>query len=178
MFDRFSPDPKPARSAGGIGRPKSKRPRRFRTVASTSQWDLMREAKLGPCLVCLWTGAEQLLPSSLHHLVSKSLGGDDVEENLVSLCGDGTTGHHGLVEAWDGETCRALAAAVQQYDGAAYAYGIEKLGELRFLRRLCVVFTKPLADLVCDCDPVFVQLGAFSALCPEHGFDSILGGRS
>lgn len=175
MLDRFSPDPKPKRSAGGIGRPKGNGPRRFRVVAGASEWDRLHEAKDGPCLVCVWTGAEQLLPSSLHHVVPRSQGGDDCEENLIPLCGDGTKGHHGLVEAHEAHTCRLTAAAVQQYDGAAYAYAIEKLGELRFLRRYCVVFTKPLAALGCCCDPVFVALGAFDALCPEHGFESFLG---
>lgn len=45
------------------------------------------------CLLCpeqAWT---------LHHLVPRSLGGDDVRENLVPLCGSGTTGCHGLIEA-------------------------------------------------------------------------------
>lgn len=34
-----------------------------------------------------------------HHLVPKSVGGDDVDDNQVPLCGDGTTGCHGDVEA-------------------------------------------------------------------------------
>jgi hypothetical protein len=27
--------------------------------------------------------------------------GDDLPENLIALCGDGVTGHHGLIEAND-----------------------------------------------------------------------------
>lgn len=164
------PDPRPARSAGGIGRAKSVRTRRFRQVASTSAWDLIHEAKDGPCLVCLWLGVEQLLPSSLHHVVSKSLGGDDVEENVVSLCGDGTKGHHGLIEAHDGETCRLFAAALQQFDSAAYAYAVERLGELRFLNRYQVVFTFP---ELCSCAP---GVPGADGRCPEHGINALLEG--
>lgn len=83
---------------------------------------------------------KQTLASSLHHVISKSLGGDDCEENSVSVCGSGTTGHHGLLEAHDPETCRAFAAAVQQYDDAAYAYAVSTLGEDRFLARYKVRF--------------------------------------
>jgi len=36
---------------------------------------------------------------SLHHLVKHPR--DDIEANLVMLCGSGTTGHHGLIEAHD-----------------------------------------------------------------------------
>jgi hypothetical protein len=32
-----------------------------------------------------------------HHLVGRGVGGDDVEENLVPLCGDGTLGCHGAL---------------------------------------------------------------------------------
>lgn len=169
------PDPKPERSPGGIGRPKSKQPRRFRIIATPRDWDRLREAKLGPCLVCLWLGETQTRLSSLHHVVSKSLGGDDVEENLVSLCGDGVSGCHGMVEAHDAQTCRAFAAALQQYDSAAYAYAIEKLGEDGFARRHHVVFTPATA---CICDPSQLDLDVFDALCPMHGLDALIGGTS
>lgn len=43
---------------------------------------------------------------SLHHVHNKPR--DDVQANLVMLCGDGTVGHHGLVTAHDYATCRAL----------------------------------------------------------------------
>lgn len=40
---------------------------------------------------------------SLHHVLPKGspFFGDDVEGNLVMLCGSGTTGHHGRVEGAD-----------------------------------------------------------------------------
>lgn len=33
-----------------------------------------------------------------HHLIARIQGGDDVDDNLVPLCGNGTTGCHGDVE--------------------------------------------------------------------------------
>lgn len=49
------------------------------------------------CVLCAKRG-------SLHHVLPRSRGGDDVYENLIGLCGSGTTGHHGLVEAYDLDT--------------------------------------------------------------------------
>lgn len=129
-----APDPRPGKTPGGIGNPKGHR-RQFRRVATPAQWEKLREKKLGPCLVCRYVGVVQTLPSSLHHCVAKSLGGDDCANNLVSLCGTGTTGHHGLVEAHHPDTCRVLAAAIQRYDDGVYAYTVGKLGEDGWLRR-------------------------------------------
>lgn len=56
--------------------------------------------KEGRCRVCGVPG--RLAPIGIlnrAHLVSRSRQGDDVEENLVPLCGSGTTGCHG---AFDG----------------------------------------------------------------------------
>lgn len=39
--------------------------------------------------------------SNMHHLYPRSQGGDDVADNLIPLCGSGTTGCHGLIEAHD-----------------------------------------------------------------------------
>lgn len=66
-----------------------------RIVATRQQWQRMREAKLygKRCRCCEHRAA------TLHHLVPKSLGGDDVLPNLIPLCGDGTLGCHGAVEA-------------------------------------------------------------------------------
>ncbi len=130
------PDPKP-RTEGGVGRKKPRSPKR----ASRERWQEIRAAKLGPCLVCRWLGEEQKLDSSLHHIVSKSLGGSDTEANCASACGDGTTGHHGLLEAHHAPTCRAFAAALQQWDDQAYSYAVGKLGEDGFCRRYKVRFT-------------------------------------
>lgn len=35
-----------------------------------------------------------------HHLIPRIKGGDDVDDNLVPLCGDGTRGCHSDVEHW------------------------------------------------------------------------------
>ena len=45
---------------------------------------------------------------NLHHVLPRSQGGDDVRANLSWLCGSGTTGHHGRVEARDPEALRAF----------------------------------------------------------------------
>lgn len=135
--------PKPAKSAGGVSRKKAAGPRSFREIASRERWREIHAAKHGPCYVCWYLGRPQLDDRvTLHHVVAKSLGGSDTEANLVPLCGDGTTGCHGLVEAHDQETCQAFAAALQKYDDAAYAYAVGKLGEDGFLRRYKVKFRR------------------------------------
>lgn len=50
---------------------------------------------------------------SLHHLQKHPR--DDVEANLVMLCGSGTTGHHGLIEHHDRETVLRLNAYLKQW---------------------------------------------------------------
>lgn len=139
-LNQVTPDPRPTSGSGGMGLRKREGSRRFRHVADATEWAKIRDAKLGRCLVCRWLGVEQTLASSLHHVVSKSLGGDDCEDNCVPVCGSGVTGHHGLLEAHDEVTCQAFAAAVQQYDDAAYAYAVSTLGEDRFLARYKVRF--------------------------------------
>lgn len=70
-----------------------------RIIEDQLGWEQLRRAKLRPCRVC----GNSWLPQ-LHHLVSRSLGGDDVPDNLVPLCSD----CHGLVEDHDHETLRVL----------------------------------------------------------------------
>lgn len=70
-----------------------------RVVADREMWEVLRRAKLGPCRVC----SDDFLPQ-LHHLVARSLGGDDVAANLVPLCGR----CHAEVEAHAELACRAL----------------------------------------------------------------------
>jgi 5-methylcytosine-specific restriction endonuclease McrA len=64
--------------------------------------------------------------TTAHHLVPRSLGGDDVVSNLVLLCGSGTTGCHGLVEAHDPQ---ALAQLRARLTDAELRYAIAKKGE-------------------------------------------------
>lgn len=77
------PDPKP----------------RPRIRATSTQWRALRVRKLlgRPCRLC------PAAATNLHHVVPRSQGGDDVEANLVEVCGSGTTGCHGATET--GERC-------------------------------------------------------------------------
>lgn len=115
------PDPKPA-TEGGIGRPKPKHGKRWRKVASRTEWAAIVAAKYGPCRVC----TRSYVRVSYHHLVPRSLGGDDVAENIVPLCGDGVTGCHGEIESRLPVAGKLLAANLT--DGE-YAYCVAKLGE-------------------------------------------------
>lgn len=71
-----TPDPKPA----------------GRHVEDRDGWEQIVLEKAGPCRGC--EGQAQ----SFHHLVPRSLRGDDTAANVVPLCGHGTTGCHGALE--------------------------------------------------------------------------------
>jgi len=75
----FTPDPKPER----------------RIVDQFAGNDKLRAE--GRCRIC---GAPATGPLGLtrHHLVPRSQQGDDVDDNIVPLCGDGTRGCHAEVE--------------------------------------------------------------------------------
>jgi hypothetical protein len=62
-----------------------------------------------------------------HHLVPRGSPyfGDDVEENIVPLCGSGTTGHHGRVERYDPQTCLEVGEALAEDE---IGYVLAKLG--------------------------------------------------
>lgn len=80
--------------------------RTARHKATKAEWQRIVEAKDGPCRVC---GGRR---ESFHHLLARSLGGDDVAENLVPLCGDGVRGDHGAVEARNPRACALLGASL------------------------------------------------------------------
>jgi hypothetical protein len=61
-----------------------------------------------------------------HHLVPVSLGGDDVDDNIVPLCGDGTRGCHGLVEDFRADYRHALRLTMAAEE---VAYVVAKKGE-------------------------------------------------
>jgi hypothetical protein len=65
---------------------------------------------------------------SLHHVIPRSAAGDDVIENLVMLCGSGTTGCHGMVEAGDAEARAQLGVYLYQHRLDTLNYIREKLG--------------------------------------------------
>jgi hypothetical protein len=106
-----------------------KPPRRVK--ATLAEWKRIREDKLGPCRVC---GSH---PTSLHHILPKSLGGDDIADNCAPLCGTGTTGCHGRIEAFEPWACTifgkrltdAEKAYVTRKKGAYYLtdrYGVKE----------------------------------------------------
>ncbi len=83
------------------------------------------------CVLCNNAG-------SLHHIYPTGQGGDDVESNLLGLCGDGVSGHHGAIEANDVVTriCVGDYLISERPDFMFYLQG--KLGEERgreWLRR-------------------------------------------
>lgn len=91
---------------------------------------LMRERV---CRICRRPVGEVIL--GRHHLVPRSLGGDDVDDNLVPLCGSGTFGCHGRVEAGD---ARARAALRGELLLPELAYCLGKVGAERFNRMYAV----------------------------------------
>jgi len=85
-------------------------------------------------------------PVSLHHVLPRSQGGDDVAANMLFLCGSGTTGHHGLVEANDTPTLVLLGEhlLLERPDTISYIKG--KLGEeagTAWLARKLLLVTAP-----------------------------------
>lgn len=78
--------------------------------------DVHPDTRLGP-------GATRL---SEHHILKHPR--DDVAANLVTLCGDGTTGCHGRIEAADALYRAALAEHLERERPDAIAYLCERLG--------------------------------------------------
>lgn len=65
---------------------------------------------------------------NLHHVLPRSQGGDDVEANLVWLCGSGTTGHHGFVEYRDRDRLLSLRAVLLTRRPDTISYLADRLG--------------------------------------------------
>lgn len=85
------PYPRPVKT------PKKKRGTVYkgRYVATEAEWDAIQHEKvIGK--VC--RGCGQRFAMSGHHLVGKDLLGDDYADNIIGLCGSGTTGCHGILE--------------------------------------------------------------------------------
>lgn len=80
---------------------------------------------------------------SIHHIFSR----DDVEANLVMLCGDGTNGCHGLITAEDEETRARLGIhiALHRFDTLNFIrakLGLER-GNAWLERRLFLEWPHP-----------------------------------
>lgn len=120
------PDPRPARTSGGIARAKPTKNKR--TAASPARITEIREKKCRECRLC-GTGRSV----NAHHLIPRSQGGIWTESNIVGLCGSGTTGCHGLIEANDPAATYLLRARLTD---AEYAYVVTKMGEGWLDRRL------------------------------------------
>lgn len=82
----------------------------------------MKSARLAHpwCLIC------GELAGSTHHVIKRSQGGDDDRRNFVPLCGSGTTGCHGLIEANDPATKAALGQAILEKRPDVIEYVKEK----------------------------------------------------
>lgn len=74
---------------------------------------------------CVLCGAVD--PLSLHHISKHPR--DDVIGNLCMLCGSGTTGCHGLVEARDEDTVRELGAFIVAARSDVVSYLASSKGE-------------------------------------------------
>lgn len=90
-------------------------------------------------VICVLCGE----PGTLHHVLPRSQGGDDIEANLLGLCGDGVAGCHGLIEANDEKTRIDLGLYIMLDRLDTYDYILEKLGREQGLswlqRRLFIV---------------------------------------
>ena len=103
--------------------------KRFR--ASQRQWrDIRRTHFEHAC--CINCG---LRTESLHHIIPRSQGGDDVVPNLAPLCGTGTTGCHGLLHGGSNDDKQRVVAAIRKYvtensDRVKYVMGRLGLGNM------------------------------------------------
>lgn len=65
-------------------------------------------------------------PLNAHHVLSRARGGDDVVENLLLVCGSGTTGCHGMYHAGSHAVAKAIGEALSP---AHIKYLLKRLGE-------------------------------------------------
>lgn len=108
-----------AEEVGGIGRPKPLRNKRTRGGRATVA--AIHAAKCKTCRLC-----GTIVFVTAHHLIPRGQGGRWHFDNIVGLCGSGTTGCHGLVTGNDPAALAQLAAALTDSE---YAYLIEEHGE-------------------------------------------------
>jgi hypothetical protein len=104
-----------------------------------------RAATRRACLMWPWCWCGNSAASG-HHVIKRSQGGDDVIANIVPACGSGTTGCHGLLEAEDEQTRRALGEYLLGERPDTIAYVLGKLGDVAgadWLRRRLFVEVTP-----------------------------------
>jgi len=85
----------------------------------------------GRCRLCRrsWHDAGGI--ASRHHLIPRGQGGDDVDQNLIPVCGTGTTGCHGELE----HSVHARARLRPMLFPDELSYGMIKVGPGRFNKR-------------------------------------------
>lgn len=88
--------------------------------------DALRRARTANpwCAICFRHGV------TFHHVLPRGERGDDDARNGVMLCGDGTTGCHGLVEARDRDARHAVYVHITTERPETIEYLDEKLGGL------------------------------------------------
>lgn len=104
------------------GQPDPKPPERVRDKA------LMKTLHLEwrECALAAYAEDVCVAVLSLHHVLKHPR--DDLRENLAMLCGSGTTGHHGKMEAHDHDTEEAFAAYLLSERTDTLLYLGRKLG--------------------------------------------------
>lgn len=106
----------------------------FRPSKRVKNPQALKDKHTAGCFCVLNCGAK----GSVHHVLPRSQGGDDLAANLVCLCGSGTTGHHGKVEAADTPTLVLLGEHLLLERPDTIGYIKAKLGEqegVEWLRR-------------------------------------------
>jgi 5-methylcytosine-specific restriction endonuclease McrA len=79
---------------------------------------------------CAWCGRPYREALNIHHRLLRSHGTDNSPENLLSLCGSGTTGCHGAVHA-NPAKARARGHIVPSWDDPAGVLVLTWRGWLR-----------------------------------------------
>lgn len=84
--------------------------------------------------VCVICGTQA---ATGHHVVPRGAPhhGDDVPENLVALCGSGTTGCHGDIESAQQDACWTLYKHLMKHRPDVIAYARARTGDPLWLSR-------------------------------------------
>lgn len=112
-----------------MGQPDPKPPAREKDPDARKKARLAADA----CAACGRGG----IPLNMHHVLYGADGRHDDPNNLLPLCGSGTTGCHGKLHAFDPDTLANVGAAIADRPGII-AFIVERLGEERgkgYLRR-------------------------------------------